>query len=89
MQWFKDFLKENMASILPSLMAIISAFCTLAIVWIKTRKSKLELQNSNIELQKQKLELERQMYEGSYIICPDCKRKILLKDMKFIVDKKE
>lgn len=45
-----------------------------------------ELRTQNIVLQQEKIELQTAIYNGTYILCPNCGEKIYLKDMQFKVD---
>ena len=80
-------LEENIILLIPSVTAVIVAFVSYLVVFFKSRKAKLELEQKNHELEQQKLELEKLTYQGSYIICPECNKKIYLSDMTFQVDR--
>lgn len=45
-----------------------------------------DLRKENLILQQEKIELQTAIYNGTYILCPNCGEKIFLKDMQFKVD---
>ena len=71
---------DQLITIVPSVVAVIVAFTSYLVVYFNSRKTRLQLEQ-------EKLELEKLTYQGSYVICPDCQRKIYLKDMIFEVDR--
>lgn len=87
-------MNEFIQQVLPYLPAIITtagavaaAICGVIIAWSKKTTAQNELELEKAQLEKDKVELERTIYEGSYIICPQCGRKIILKEMEFHIDR--
>lgn len=81
-----EFIRECLPVIITAVSAILTAFTSYVVVALKSIKTKKNLEIEKLELEKQKVELDQIMYSKSFIICPDCKRKIFLNDMQFKVD---
>lgn len=70
---------DNLPVIITALVSVISAFLTMLLYMINKKKKLIELEIANVEL-------ETAIIKGSYIICPECKAKIYLKDTKVFTD---
>lgn len=86
MSAFKDFLVNNLDLILSVVVVLASSIATLCGFKVSYNKEKNQLQIANAELAKAKAELEKAIIDGSYIICPHCGGKIVLKDVQIKVD---
>jgi len=89
-----DVIKELLPVIIPTISTVFAAIGAVIVSWLTTSKTKAEAQSKvnelaakNAELEIEKIELQKAIYNGTYILCPNCGEKIYLKDMKFKVDK--
>lgn len=71
---------ELLSAIITAAIAIISAFGSLIVVAITTRKKKLELEAEKIQLEQDNIKLQQAIVDNAFIICPSCGQKIKLKD---------
>lgn len=84
-------MNEALKELLPVLVSggalVITALCGCVVAWLNNSKAKAELNQEKAELEKQKLSLEETIYNGSYIICPNCGHKIRLGDVNIQIDR--
>lgn len=79
-----ELLYEWLPTLISSATAIISALVGLIVYACTARKTKLKLEEEKVKLEIEKVELEKSIINNSFIICPSCKEKIYVKDMKFL-----
>lgn len=82
-----DAIKELLPVLVSGGALVISSLVACVVAWLNNSKSKAELNTEKAELEKQKLQLEETIYNGSYIICPNCGHKIRLGDVKIQIDR--
>lgn len=87
MSEFLNQLVPYLPALITTAGAVAAAICGVVIAWSKKTTAQHELEVEKTQLEKDKVELERTIYEGSYIICPQCGRKIILKEMEFHIDR--
>lgn len=88
-----ELLKEFLPIMLSGGITVFSSLVGCVVSFFYARKTKYDCQAKefeykaeNAKLQQDKIELQTSIYNGTYILCPNCNEKIYLKDMKFKVD---
>lgn len=61
---------------------IVSALAGLGVGFLTYLTKRTKYKTALVEKETENLELQKAIYEGSYIICPECGKKIFLKDSK-------
>ena len=73
---------ETLGVIITAAVAVVSAFLSMIVVAINTRKAKLKLEEEKTKLEQKNVELQQAIIDGAFIICPNCGLKIRLKDVE-------
>ena len=74
---------ETTKTYLPSL---ITAIIACGVAFFAYLKNRANFKAKQTELEIENIQLKKAMIEGSYIICPNCGTKILLKDTKIYME---